>query len=1098
MSVRVRVANYLEKLTRGRALLIACVGLALGLAACSRGARQDPIQEFSTEVAIGPGLQPVVERELAPGAYLVEIVEHEIDLRAVIDQGSKHAELEDQAPRHGEFFKIVSVDQPAQLRVLLRSVDHHSKNGSARLRISRWQRTPAGKPTELELGYQAFGDALEQNALATPDSWARAADKLHESVSHFEVAGDDAAWASAAYALANVQYGGRDAWSATVGASEIAVDAYRASGDETGIQNSETLRAAAELELAAAMNSGAQRAEQRAMYEAADRRLKVAADYFIANKIPVRAEYAVNMRGVRAINVANYEAAAEFLTQAVALARANRDVAEETKSLSNLATVHIFNGNMAQATTEYAALLPMVDRKAQPYLYAALLGNYGFCLISLGEFDGALAAHTEAIQIYTALGEKDERAVGLSALGSLYFRMGDADRALATLRSAIVAQEELSDTTGLASTLRVAANAAAALGDHSAALDYLRKSAHLDSDPNGVARTNVLVAAELRAQGDLRAAEASLSVPLASANAVVRADALEERAQLRLVRMDLEGAVADLRAADRQFAAVGLEFDRIDTNTALSKALLAQRDVAGASAAADEAVAITSRIRAKSGNPEWRAHFLAARYSPFEARIAADLASGGDSDESAIWRAFRTAEKVRARSLADDLAFDARTSLHVDGEDAAMRARLTTLQLRLEARTLRQDADNAGTIELRRSIEETRAELDNSRLRHGGVAANEQTLPADLRELERKLPAETAVLAYFVGDTGAHAWLLSRRPLRHASLVGRETLQRMIEAAIQERRNGAERLTAERALGAQLFGHLLEEVTEKRLLIIADGPLNGVPFAALPVSNSGAELLIDRFVLGYAPSLALAMTPPPPRRARPGKVAVVSDPVYAPDDRRLHLADSATGGVFRGPSPPSPNNLTRLPYSALEAGAVTKQFGTASIIELSGFDATTERVLALPSNDLAVLHFATHALARRDSPEQSALYLTEYAADGRALPGSRLTANDIARAGLRADVVVLSGCATGDGGELRGEGVLGLTYGFLANGSHSVVAALWPIEDASTARFMNEFYRAYRVSGRAADALRTAQMRMRDSAAPGVWSSFVVRANEFP
>ena len=114
------------------------------------------------------------------------------------------------------------------------------------------------------------------------------------------------------------------------------------------------------------------------------------------------------------------------------------------------------------------------------------------------------------------------------------------------------------------------------------------------------------------------------------------------------------------------------------------------------------------------------------------------------------------------------------------------------------------------------------------------------------------------------------------------------------------------------------------------------------------------------------------------------------------------------------------------------------------------------------------------------------------------LPDSRLTANEISRSGLRADVVVLSGCATGDGSALRGEGVLGLTYGFLANGSHSVVAALWPIEDASTARFMNEFYQAYRGSGRAADALRTAQLRTRGSAASAVWSSFVVRANEFP
>jgi CHAT domain-containing protein len=187
-----------------------------------------------------------------------------------------------------------------------------------------------------------------------------------------------------------------------------------------------------------------------------------------------------------------------------------------------------------------------------------------------------------------------------------------------------------------------------------------------------------------------------------------------------------------------------------------------------------------------------------------------------------------------------------------------------------------------------------------------------------------------------------------------------------------------------------------------------------------------------------------------------------------------------------------------LPYSALEARAVLKTFESADTIELTGFDATPERILQLPARDLAVLHFATHAIARRDSPEQSALLLSEYTPDGALLTDSRLTTNDITRSGLRADIVVLSGCATGDGRALRGEGVLGLTYGFLANGTHSVVASLWPVEDASTARFMTEFYRAYRSHGRAAEALRAAQLRTRDTAATQVWSSFVVRANGFP
>jgi len=257
-------------------------------------------------------------------------------------------------------------------------------------------------------------------------------------------------------------------------------------------------------------------------------------------------------------------------------------------------------------------------------------------------------------------------------------------------------------------------------------------------------------------------------------------------------------------------------------------------------------------------------------------------------------------------------------------------------------------------------------------------------------------------------------------------------------------------------------------------------------------------MLIDRFVIANAPSLGIAMSHPPHARSRNTRVAVIADPVYAPDDRRLRLALNGDGSNLRGSRPPSREGFTRLPYSALEAKAVAGAFGAEQTIQLSGFDAIPERVLGLPARELAVLHFATHAVARSDSPDQSALYLSEYAADGKPMADSQLTATDIARGGLRADVVVLSGCETGEGSALRGEGVLGLTYGFLANGSNSVVASLWPIEDASTARFMNEFYRAYRGNGRAADALRAAQLRSRDAGASRVWSSFVVRANEFP
>ncbi|HEU5137210.1 MAG TPA: CHAT domain-containing tetratricopeptide repeat protein [Steroidobacteraceae bacterium] len=1093
MSVRDHLATYRRKTPRLRAHGLFAVAGVLCASACSDGSRNDLLPEYAAELIVTGDPAPAMSRTLQRGDYLIEARELEIDVHLTVTADGARTELEDNVPRHGTIYQVVSLSKPATLELQLRSTDHPTKRGRVALRIARWSAASDDRANQRKLGFLAFGQAGEQIALATPESATRAADKLYEGVTHFEAADDDPMRAQAAYSLAYVQYVPRDQWVATVRATEIAMEAYKAAGDEAGVHNASTLRAAAEIELAGAMNAGTQRAEQRALYAGADRRLADAAEYFASHGLPVRAQYAINMRAVLAASTADYTAATTLLARSTEMARANGDVAEEARSLGNLAAIHNFLGLIAQAAREYEELLPLIDPRTQPYQYATLLGNYGFTLIALGDFDRALTLHTEALRVYTEIGSQGERAIEMGALGGLYLRMGDAERALQTLRAAIVEHERLADNGRLAGTLRLAANAASMLGQHETAIGYLRKSAQIDANVHSVARTRVLVAAELRAAGNLVEAEAELPEPQEVSNALVRAAVLEERAHMRLAQNRTDAAIEDLREADRQYVALGLEFNRIDTNTTLSQALLGKRDVPGATAAADEAIAILTRIRVKSANPEWRARFLSARYAPYEARIAADLAS---RDAGAVWRTFRTAEEVRARSLGDELAHVAAGTIRIsDPQEEELRARLTSQQLRLEARIQRQDADDSGTLALRHSIEETRAQLDAARIRLGGVAAQQTLLPDSLVQLQRMLPPDTAVLAYFVGDRSSHAWLLTRRDLRHATLAGRGRLQLAIEAAVAARRG---RTAGERNLASLLLGNLLDGITEARMLVLADGPLNGVPFASLPVPGAGGELLIDRFVLSYAPSLALAMEKAPAARSRNTRVAVVSDPVYASDDRRLSVSRGAESGTLRSVLRPSPNNLTRLPYSALEASAVAKAFGSEDTIQLSGFEATAAQVLKLPSSELAVLHFATHAVARRDSPEQSALYLSEYTPEGTLLPASRLTATDITRSGLRADVVVLSGCATGDGSALRGEGVLGLTYGFLANGSRSVVATLWPIEDASTARFMREFYDAYRKSGRAADALRIAQLRTRGSAATTVWSSFVVRANEFP
>src|SRR4029079_18105127 len=103
----------------------------------------------------------------------------------------------------------------------------------------------------------------------------------------------------------------------------------------------------------------------------------------------------------------------------------------------------------------------------------------------------------------------------------------------------------------------------------------------------------------------------------------------------------------------------------------------------------------------------------------------------------------------------------------------------------------------------------------------------------------------------------AHGWLLTRTSLRHVAFEAGSELEKRIDAAVAARR-GTRDEAAERELSTVLLEKLLDGVTEHRLLVIADGPLNGVPFAALPLPR-GNGMLLDRFVLSYAPSLSLVL-----------------------------------------------------------------------------------------------------------------------------------------------------------------------------------------------------------------------------------------------
>src|SRR5262249_20887592 len=130
----------------------------------------------------------------------------------------------------------------------------------------------------------------------------------------------------------------------------------------------------------------------------------------------------------------------------------------------------------------------------------------------------------------------------------------------------------------------------------------------------------------------------------------------------------------------------------------------------------------------------------------------------------------------------------------------------------------------------------------------------------------------------------------------------------------------------------------------------------------------------------------------------------------------------------------------------------------------------------------SIVHFATHSIINEKHPLLSGIVLSMFDETGKPQDGY-LRVGDIYNMNLSADLVVLSACRTGLGQQIRGEGLVGLTRGFLYAGSSRVIASLWKVDDEATAELMKHFYQyMLRQKMSAAAALRKAKLDMRASA----------------
>ena len=366
---------------------------------------------------------------------------------------------------------------------------------------------------------------------------------------------------------------------------------------------------------------------------------------------------------------------------------------------------------------------------------------------------------------------------------------------------------------------------------------------------------------------------------------------------------------------------------------------------------------------------------------------------------------------------------------------------------------------------------------------------------ASLATIQRELlgSGESQLVEYFLGEHGSVVWVIGRDSVTLERLPARPVIERLarkasaLMAESHDRHKRVRARLAAEALAAMVVEPIARSLTAPRLVIVPDGALAGVSFAALPLeATADAPLLIDRFEITRLPSasvgVALGRRGASPAPA--GRLAVVADPVFDRHDPRVRGGSDGSAARPRSAAPAAAavtramgtGELARLEATAREAQAIASFTEPDQRRLLLGFDAERRRVLDGALCGYRVVHFATHGLVLG---RLSGLVMSQVDRRGRPVDGF-LRSWEVYDLGLRADLVVLSACRTGLGHRLPGEGVMGLSRAFLASGASQVLVSLWDVGDRATAGLMERFYRGYLAQGLPpATALREAQRWVR-------------------
>jgi CHAT domain-containing protein/predicted negative regulator of RcsB-dependent stress response len=596
------------------------------------------------------------------------------------------------------------------------------------------------------------------------------------------------------------------------------------------------------------------------------------------------------------------------------------------------------------------------------------------------------------------------------------------------------------------------------------------------------------------------------------------ASALERQGQLASARRNYQKALEFAeRVSDRVSAATIYH--------ALGRVELKSGNQQKAEAYLLRSIDITEKLHGVSTIRDLRTAFYGSVHDRYQTYIEYLMTKARTSPGNGYdVRAFETSESAKARSLAEFFrATQANVAPGIDSELAKEESSLRQLLAqKAEYRTKLLTGRVPGSKEV---LNEVNADFSRLETKYNDLIATiNQRFPAYKQMMEpansslRRIQDEviqndqTLLLEYSLGLEKSYAWAVTRNSIKVVELPGREEINDAAKKlsgllVLPPAPDSESKLNqAAQDLSRMILAPLAADLNKQVIIVVADGGLNYVPFQILPQPSNNEPLVAD-FEIINAPSASVLgdlRREAAQRRPATRLLAAFGDPVFNQTQIAQNSTSTAVGMVrwrsaMRDIRPDrhsfDSSMIPQLFYAAREL-ANLRELGGSDALVLSDVSATRDSLLKTDLAQYAMLHLATHGIFDPDRPEDSGLLLSTTNSDGQQIDGF-LRLQDIYELRAPVELVVLSACETALGRDVQGEGLVGVTRGFMYAGASSVIASLWKVDDAATAELMKIFYTNMLQHGMTpGEALRAAQNSIRQDPnwrSPYYWAAFTLQ-----